>query len=221
MVTPELDIWSQFGQLSVHIGEDEIRVYGPQTDPATAVEVAPTPTALRKWLRFDDRGRYRPLASARSMRSGWVARFPTLDAFSRALAEIYPLAEEQIAAAAAGRLSIVSLAEVLERQSGRYENTAKLSDAGRAAASDALCRGCVRTPLWRDGAPVPLVAPENPIPCPEPCSVLVALCREAALWEAEPPEPAPIDPSLPFAAFEEPGNEIREAYLHARRERPQ
>ena len=51
------------------------------------------------------------------------------------------------------------------------------------------------------------------IPCPEACSVLVAFCREAASWQASPPPPEPPDPRIPWAAFEEPGNELRERYL--------
>ncbi len=57
---------------------------------------------------------------------------------------------------------------------------------------------------------------DGEIPCPEPCSVLVSLCREAALWQREPPSPAQADPNVAFAAFDAPGNEIREAYLAAR-----
>ncbi|MCL6646686.1 MAG: hypothetical protein K6U88_17315, partial [Dehalococcoidia bacterium] len=69
------------------------------------------------------------------------------------------------------------------------------------------------------GSPLPapgsrLPAPGSP-PCPEACSVFVALAREAAAWEQEGAEPAPVDPAIPFAAFEEPGNEIREAVLAA------
>ena len=45
--------------------------------------------------------------------------------------------------------------------------------------------------------------------------MFVALAREAAAWERDGAEPAPVDPAIPFAAFEEPGNEIREAVLAA------
>jgi hypothetical protein len=56
------------------------------------------------------------------------------------------------------------------------------------------------------------------VPCPEPCSVFVSLCREAALWEQAPPQPAAVDDRVAWAAFDEPGNEVREAYLQLRLE---
>jgi hypothetical protein len=43
--------------------------------------------------------------------------------------------------------------------------------------------------------------------------VLVAFCREALLWQQERPAPTEPDPTIPWAAFEEPGNELRERYL--------
>jgi hypothetical protein len=45
---------------------------------------------------------------------------------------------------------------------------------------------------------------------------MVSLCREAALWQDGPPKRTTPDPRAPFAAFDEPGNEIREAYLEKR-----
>ena len=33
------------------------------------------------------------------------------------------------------------------------------------------------------------------MPCPEPCSVLLALCREAAVWQQERPHPTRRSPS--------------------------
>jgi hypothetical protein len=74
----------------------------------------------------------------------------------------------------------------------------------------------VKRPVWRDDQAAPPLPGETTIPCPEPCSVLVSLCREAALWQRDPPPSSPIDPGVPFAAFEQPGNDVREAYLRAR-----
>jgi hypothetical protein len=51
------------------------------------------------------------------------------------------------------------------------------------------------------------------IPCPEACSVLVALCREAEIWERERPQASEVSPDAAFADFAVAGNEIREAYL--------
>src|SRR6185437_2660421 len=100
---------------------------------------------------------------------------------------------------------------------GRYSVAASLDAHGRRLASEVLCSQCVRVPVWRgvqtDAAERGGVAR---IPCPEPCSVLVSLCREAALWQQSPPVRSEPDRTVAFAAFETPGNEMREAYLAAR-----
>jgi len=169
-----------------------------------------TSEQLREWVRPDARGRYRPLPGARTMRHGWEAtvRGESLAAVAGA---IYPLAEEHRAEARKGTLRIVPLARVLERQTGRYRRAADLDSEGREAASRVLCGQCVKQPLWGgdqwDG---------EVIPCPEPCSVLVSLCREAATWQTEPPASHAPDPDVAYAAFDEPGNELREAYLRTR-----
>lgn len=188
------------GELTISSG----CVYGPGTPGEWLTSAA----ALRAKVRVDDRGRYRPLSGARTLPAGWAASIGHGLTLEQAVEIVYPLALVHQTQWQAGTLRVVQLDDVLARQTGRYEVAAALSDDGRALSRELLCGACVRTPVW-DG--------ERPgggdIPCPEPCSVMVALCREAALWEQERPRAAPADPLAPFAAFEEPGNELREAYL--------
>jgi len=210
-----LDLWTELGELRVHITANEIRVFGPNSTDDSPL--APSePAALREWTRVDDLGRYRPLPGARTMRSNWQVAFPSLAAFTDAMSEVYPLAFEHSTAWQEGRLRIVGLDEVLSRQSGRYEVAAKADETSRQVATAVLCGRCVKRPVWRDAETAVAIPGDTTIPCPEPCSVLVSLCREAALWQDDPPEPSEVDLSVAFAAFEEPGNEIREAYLRAR-----
>lgn len=178
-------------------------------DATPAEPLGPDLDAIRERVRADSFGRYRPLPGARTMPAGWAVRCKPQE-LDAVLDEIYPLARTHSRQWAAGELRIVSLDDVLARQAGRYRVAAELDDTGRAVARDVLCGVCVKAPVW---------AGENPgdfIPCPEPCSVMVSLCREAALWQDEQPERAAPDPSVPFAAFDVPGNEIREAYLEKR-----
>jgi hypothetical protein len=171
--------------------------------------------ALRRHTRTDARGRYRPLSGARTLPPGWeVETGPSLP-LDLAIEAVYPLALTHMRQFAAGSLRVVPLDEVLARQTGRYAGAHQLPGEGRALAAGLLCGQCVRAPVWR-GEP----CGDTGIPCPEPCSVLVALCREAALWEDDPPGQAAPDPSVAFAGFETPGNELREAYLAARRLQP-
>lgn len=165
---------------------------------------------LHEWLRFDDRGRYRPLSGARTMRAGW--RFECADDAEalEALDLAYPLAACHIRQHAAGTLRVVSLDAVLERQWGDSDRSST-SLASRAAAEAVTCGRCVRQGAWHSRRSI------GDIPCPEPCSVLTTLCRAAAGWETERPDGADDDPEVPFAQFVTPGNEIREAYLAYRR----
>jgi sirohydrochlorin cobaltochelatase len=191
----------QFGQLTVR--HDAIGV--PGEGEARIIE---NRDALFELVREDALGRYRPLSGAGTLQTGWDA--PLSAAFSRenAIETVYPLAIVHQRQLAAGTLRVVSLDDVLARQSGRYEASGALSPEGRARAVRTVCGECVRRPVW-DGA---TCGPDE-IPCPEPCSVLVAFCREAVLWQQERPAPTEPDPTIPWAAFEEPGNELRERYL--------
>ena len=170
--------------------------------------------ALAEFVRTDDRGRYRPLSGARTMPGGWFYGARDGEDRKAAIEAVYPLATVHSRQFKQGTLRVASLDEVLSRQSGRYENTSKLTAAGRDRARRLVCGECVRTPVW-DQEHVRETDTVSPglIPCPEPCSVLVAFCREAALWEAEPPAASEPDSAVPWAAFEEPGNELRERYL--------
>ncbi len=198
------------GELRIDADGEGFVVRGPG-EPCE-IDIGPDPDEVREWLRFDDRGRFRPLAGAKTLRTGWRVRCRDEAQLAAVIDAIYPLALRHQRLWAEGRLAIVPLDTVLGRQSGRYEVAARLSERGRAIASDMLCGRCVKAPLWRGAGPA-----AGGIPCPEPCSVLVALCREAALWEAVLPASAESDPSIGFAQFEEPGNEIREAVIAALR----
>jgi hypothetical protein len=202
------------GELGVALHAAGAVLHGPR-GISVEVELEATCTALREWIRYDGPGNYRPLSGARTLRRGWrleceTGRGPTIE---EAIDAVYPLALEHMAAYAGGTLRIVSLNGTLARQTGRYAVARELSRQGRVAARDVLCSRCVREPVWAEAGG--LILP-GAIPCPEPCSVMVSLCREAALWESEPPPESAIDETVGWAAFETPGNEVREAYLRHR-----
>jgi hypothetical protein len=196
-----------FGQLAIqgNLAETTVGVPG-----ATQRLLPPDPFLLQEFVRQDDLGRYRPLSGARTLPTGWsIAPQPELP-LECILDIVYPLARTHQRHFAEGELRVVSLEDVLRRQSGRYESAAALPSAGRRAAVATVCGACVRVPVW-DGA----ACAAADIPCPEPCSVMVSFCREAAAWHANPPTPAPVDDAVAWAAFDEPGNELRERYLSA------
>ncbi len=195
-----------FGEIDVAFGEGRVTLTGPRPGRAPRTLDA-TVEALRRHVRFDDRGRYRPLSGARTLPGGWRITLPARLA-GAALEAVYPLAALHQAQAAAGTLRVAPFAETAARQRGRYRAAGELDAAGRDLARATLCGGCARTPVWAGES-----ASAEAIPCPEACGPLLALCREAARWRAEPPPPAPPDGGVPFAAFETPGNELRETLL--------
>lgn len=195
------------GELTV----TKVSVGVPARQPGSPLRILPPdPQAIAEFTRHDARGRYRPLTGARSLPDSWEVVLGRLLTPEDVIDAVYPLASVHQRQNAEGSLEIVPLDAVLKRQSGRYEDTSSLSGAGRELAVETICGVCVRRPVWHGTA-----CGDSEIPCPEPCSVIVAFCREAALWEQQWPPTAAPDSSLPFAAFEEPGNELRERYLSA------
>lgn len=191
----------QLGQLTIDDGG--LGVPAPGTDVLVSGA-----DALFEHTRTDSLGRYRPLSGAKTLPTGWRAEFNECLSADCAIEVVYPLALTHQRQFAQGALRVVSLEEVLSRQSGRYEEVASLSERGRALAIETVCGKCVRRPVWSGAS-----CPAEDIPCPEPCSVLVAFCREATIWQSERPSPSPPDPTVAWAAFDVPGNELREAYL--------
>jgi hypothetical protein len=207
-----------FGELSIAFEGDGAVIAVPALAPGRAPNAPGQGSVLpslrqvvREWTRVDDAGRYRPLPGAKTMRTGWQARCEPGEVMAL-LDEVYPLAERHTEQYGRGALRVVAMDEVLERQTGRYKVAAELDARGREVAQQVLCGRCVKAPVWGGEQPA-----SGQIPCPEPCSVMVSLCREAALWQQAMPPGAPVDSEVAFAAFDAPGNEVRETYLEARR----
>ncbi|MEO6399115.1 MAG: hypothetical protein ABIP13_11650 [Tepidiformaceae bacterium] len=198
------------GQLRVDFEGETPVLHGPAADsPEASVEA--DEAAFRGWIRLDSAGRYRPLPGASTMRPGWLLKCGPALPLAAALETAYPLAMLHREQQGAGTLRVVPLREVLGRQTGRYARAASLPEPAQDVAVLVLCGRCVKQPVWHA-----VGAEQDDIACPEPCSVMVSLCRDATLWEASPPPSAPEDPLVPWAAFETTGNEIREHYLRAR-----
>ena len=197
------------GEVRLTFAANRAVLSGPECGDGEMPALDPTPEAIRQHVRFDDSGRYRPLSGARTLPSNWRVTVPTSDV-EAALETIYPHALRHQRQEALGQLRVVPLEAVIARQRGRYRSAAELGPDGRRLARGALCSRCVRTPVWAAD-----VADPGAVPCPEPCSLMLALCREAAEWQNDPPSPSTPDPDIAYADFSAPGNEIREAYLAA------
>lgn len=193
------------GEVTVMFEAGLAVIAGPVTVPGQPVQAVDGPEALHRFLRVADDGSYRPMAGARGMRGNWSVRVPIAD-LRASLDAIYPLATDHIRMEAEGTLRVVSLSEVLDRQSGRYTAAAKATPVQRDAVATALCSECVRVPVWAGWARA-----SDDIPCPEACSFFVALCREIVLDpDASTRTVAPGEPdvSAGFADFEHPANRL-------------
>ena len=160
----------------------------------------------REIARFDDAGNYRPLKTAPDLRHGWRLEIVDLSGLRRALDYFYPGRLAILATWKENHLTTTTLRETLDRQSGMYRVSAKISDEQINDLVGRFCRsndGCLRTILWkRDerGAISSTKLPPNkfdashdqtghgehviPLLCQEVCSLLVAECRKVVKGES-------------------------------------
>src|SRR3954447_101791 len=119
-------------------GRSDLRVY---EDAPAAIEIA----------RFDERKKFRSLKTAPNLARGWCLKLRDMEEVRRALGFFYPGRLEALAALGDKRLAATALRETLERQSGMYRVTAKISDHEIDSVVAGVCRsdgGCLRTILW-------------------------------------------------------------------------
>jgi sirohydrochlorin cobaltochelatase len=164
-------------------------------------------------VKFDDAGNYRPLKTAPNLRQRWKIFAHDLSQLEQAIDVIYPARLAILHAFKSGQLTITSLRETLNRQSGMYRLARKISDEQINELVGSFCRsdgGCLRTILWkRDASDKPAsskLPPEKfdpaydqtgraekstPLLCQEACNLLVAACRDAVKMEGTAPSGEP------------------------------
>ncbi len=196
---------SRLGELCLVVRDKCIRVTGPGDSSQSAPS---EPEAFRRYIRFDQRGRYRALSGAIGLRRDWFVDCASMVEAADLIEIVYPLALRHCAQQREGRLRVVDAGTVLNRQTSRYAEAGALGREDCDQAVEALCDLCVRQPCWAG------VEGEG-IPCPEPCSVFVALAQGVAEW-GEADRTAPMDPDAGFADFDLPGNEVRCRFLFPR-----
>lgn len=132
---------------------------------------------LRRWVKQDGEGNFRPLKAERNLPRGW--RIEPLDAaqLREALDIVYPTALANWIEREEGKLRITPFAETTGRQTGMYRITASTTDEQREEVTGELCRKrCLKQRLW-NGENAPFRSSEIPLLCPEVCNLFVAACR--------------------------------------------
>lgn len=151
-------------------------------------------------VRFDDGGNYRPLKTAPNLRHGWRLMVADVAALRSALDLFYPGRLTAFSAWERRALTTTPLRATLERQTGMYRASAKISDHEADALVGNFCRsdgGCLRAILWKrdeSGAVASTRLPSEkfdpyhdqtgqgaaviPLLCQEACNLLVAEARK-------------------------------------------
>src|ERR1700748_3611535 len=104
----------------------------------------------RQIAKYDSFGAYRPLKGAPNLPRGWLIKLANLDELKKALDFLYPGAIGTWLAYQAGTALPVCLRQTLNRQTGMYRVTRKLTDDQARNLVSESCRsegGCLRTIL--------------------------------------------------------------------------
>jgi len=156
-----------------------------------------SPKDVREIAKYDSSGAYRPLKGAPNLPRGWVLELPKIEDLKRALDVFYPGAIATWLAFRQGNTQPVCLRQTLNRQTGMYRVTRKLTDDQAQSLVKEACRSdsrCLRTILWgidADHPPDFLPASKSdpsvdqtgqkraavPFLCLEACNLLVAAAR--------------------------------------------
>ena len=130
----------------------------------------------RQLAALDDAGAFRPLKTQRNLRHGWRLVLPDAESVRGALDYFYPAMLGVWRAHSLRELISVPLRATLERQTGMYAVTKKLTDAEAQTVVAELCGGCLKRRLWGNAAPVETSAT---LLCQEACNLFVAEARKA------------------------------------------
>ena len=151
----------------------------------------------RQIAKYDSSGAYRPLKGAPNLPRGWVIELTNIDDLKKALDYFYPGAIGTWLAHQAGTAHPVCLRKTLNRQTGMYRVTRKLTDDQAQNLVKETCRSdnrCLRTILWgiEDNRPPDFLPSSKSDPtfdqtgqkraalpylCLEACNLLVAAAR--------------------------------------------
>ena len=187
---------TEWGQLSITVAldGDESRTYSIRhVEDANAesesLDDHDDPQQAREIARLDETGRYRPLKTAPSLRTGW--QLVDLDATGlvSAVEWFYPATIANWHREQHGELDVTHWQETAERQTGIYDVIEELPDEAVDWVASACCDDsqCLKRRRWDRTAGDPLDAPrgDGEFPCREPCSLVTAAARKWTTLESE------------------------------------
>lgn len=180
--------------------------------PAATLRRRTDPAAVRETVRFDDRGRFRPLAGGRSLPTGWIVPDRSVDALATVLDVVYPASVVNWYRERDDRLDVTSFSAAAARHTGRFGDLAEIPAPVRRATVTACCGDCVRRPTWSTTAETDS---EAAIPCREPCSFLLHAMTTFDAVDAPSAPEGGADRTVPRGALDTAGNRYRHRFLGA------
>ncbi len=150
--------------------DDSISELTQYTDPLDSRYIA----------KFDENNKYRPLKTAKSLKTGWVFTELKSDQLLKVIDFIYPSSIENWSLQCKGELDITNFTETVERQTGLYSKLDQINSNTLNHLTDELCsKRCIKEKKWdvinnkKQGS-----KDNNKIPCREPCSVFLEEARK-------------------------------------------
>ncbi len=167
---------------------------------------------LRELAQFTERGAFRPLKSAPTLRRGWRCVARDAGELDVALRHLYPGGVADWFAALQPSPPVTHYREYTARQTGMYRITTMLDDAQVAQVARAGCHRefCWKRRLWTvEGLPPEGPAEKSEMACLEPCAVLMEFARAVMRIEQKAGEAVSVSGSA-AASDQADGTEVRE-----------
>jgi len=189
-----------WGQLRLTVAHDEsgtrqyeIRHEDDAETPEADLTDHEDPLEARDLVRHDERGRYRPLKTAPTLRTGW--RFVDLSAsgFLDAVDFVYPATVANWYREREGDLDVNHWHETVERQTGIYGvvRTWDRQDGHEHVnwVAEACCADsqCLKRREWEydEDTDLDVDGGDGAFPCREPCSMVISAARRWTKLEGE------------------------------------
>ncbi|NHN48880.1 hypothetical protein G9464_14925 [Halostella sp. JP-L12] len=185
--------WGEL-ELTATLGDDGRRRYDLRHEadggrPVEDLDAFEDPLEARELVTYDEKGRYRPLKTAPTLRTGWV--FPDLDArdLVATVGHVYPATIENWHREREGDLDVSHWRETAERQTGIYDIVDELDREAveRIAATCCVDSQCLKRREWDydEDAQLDVDGGDGEFPCREPCSLVIAAARKWTTLERE------------------------------------
>lgn len=153
------------------------------------LETHDDPLEAREIAKYDDDGRYRPLKTAPTLRTGWEFTGLSGRELLRTVDFLYPATVHNWHLERQEELDVSHWRETAQRQTGIYDLIEELDGEELEWLTEACCvdSQCLKRRQWDESDAEPLDTPrgDGVFPCREPCSVVVAAARTWTLLERE------------------------------------